>query len=125
MPRQPNQTTRRFRLNARNIFLTFPRCPLPKEHALETLRQLPWTVVQPKYIRVAREEHQDGQPHLHVLIQLTGKCDIHDQRFFDIADHDQRDRSYHPNIQGAKNITQLVQQHPQKTQNSQGRRTGG
>ena len=95
MPRQPNPTTRRFRLHAKNIFLTYPQCPLPKEYALETLKQLHWTVVQPKYIRVAREEHQDGQPHLHVLIQLTGKCDIHDQRFFDIADD--------PELPGKKN----------------------
>lgn len=29
-----------------------------------------------KFIRVVRELHDDGQPHLHVLFQLEGKTQI-------------------------------------------------
>ncbi|AEI91412.1 replication associated protein [Begomovirus abutilonbrazilense] len=90
-----------FRLQARNIFLTYPRCDIPKDEALQMLQALSWTVVQPTYIRVAREEHSDGHPHLHCLIQLSGKSNIRDARFFDLT-HPRRSASFHPNVQAAK-----------------------
>lgn len=80
MPRQPNPTTRRFRLHARNIFLTYPQCPLPKEHALETLRQLPWTVVQPKYIRVGLPHRRHRQLPLRVAAAAGGMARARDAR---------------------------------------------
>ncbi|AFM38721.1 replication initiator protein [Jacquemontia mosaic Yucatan virus] len=97
MPRQPNK----FRLASRNIFLTYPQCSLDKNHVLELLQNLPWTIVRPTYIRVAREIHSDGNPHLHILIQLSGKSNIKDERFFDIS-HPSRSTPFHPNIQAAK-----------------------
>nr|AIQ85963.1 AC1 [Squash leaf curl virus] len=97
MPRNPNS----FRLTARNIFLTYPRCDVPKEEVLEMLLHLSWSVVKPNYIRVAREEHSDGSPHLHCLIQLSGKSNIKDAGFFDLT-HPRRSARFHPNIQAAK-----------------------
>nr|AIQ85890.1 AC1 [Squash leaf curl virus] len=97
MPRNPNS----FRLTARNIFLTYPRCDVPKEEVLEMLLHLSWSVVKPNYIRVAREEHSDGSPHLHCLIQLSGKSNIKDAGFFDVT-HPRRSARFHPNIQAAK-----------------------
>nr|AIQ86071.1 AC1 [Squash leaf curl virus]AIQ86172.1 AC1 [Squash leaf curl virus]AIQ86256.1 AC1 [Squash leaf curl virus]AIQ86276.1 AC1 [Squash leaf curl virus]AIQ86381.1 AC1 [Squash leaf curl virus] len=97
MPRNPNS----FRLTARNLFLTYPRCDVPKEEVLEMLLHLSWSVVKPNYIRVAREEHSDGSPHLHCLIQLSGKSNIKDAGFFDLT-HPRRSARFHPNIQAAK-----------------------
>nr|WLD53462.1 replication associated protein [Tomato yellow leaf deformation dwarf virus] len=97
MPRQP--TT--FRLSAKNIFLTYPQCDIEKDEVLRMLHSLKWTVVKPTYIRVAREEHTDGQPHLHCLIQLSGKSNIKDVRFFDLT-HPRRSANFHPNVQAAK-----------------------
>ncbi|AAB18926.1 rep [Horseradish curly top virus] len=97
MPRQPNS----FRIQARNIFLTYPQCTIPKDEMLQLLQNLNWTVVKPTYIRVAAERHADGTPHLHCLIQLSGKSNIKDCRFFDIT-HPQRSTSFHPNVQSAK-----------------------
>nr|AFD62686.1 Rep [Tomato rugose yellow leaf curl virus] len=97
MPRNPNQ----FRLAAKNIFLTYPQCDIPKDEALQMLQALPWSIVKPTYVRVAREEHSDGHPHLHCLIQLSGKSNIKDARFFDIA-HPRRSANFHPNVQAAK-----------------------
>ncbi|AEF12629.1 replication initiator protein [Chenopodium leaf curl virus [VEM]] len=97
MPRNPNS----FRLQARNIFLTYPKCDIPKDEALLLLQSLPWSIVKPIYIRVAREEHADGFPHLHCLIQLSGKSNIKDARFFDLT-HPRRSAGFHPNVQAAK-----------------------
>nr|ARV90724.1 replication-associated protein [Euphorbia yellow mosaic virus] len=97
MPRNPNS----FRLTAKNIFLTYPRCDIPKDEVLQLLRDLPWSVVKPTYIRVARELHADGFPHLHCLIQLSGKSNIKDARFFNLT-HPRRSAEFHPNAQSAK-----------------------
>ncbi|QHB15491.1 AC1 [Papaya begomovirus 2] len=97
MPRNPSS----FRLQAKNIFLTYPQCDIPKDEALQMLQQLQWAVVKPTYIRVAREEHADGFPHLHCLIQLSGKSNIKDARFFDLT-HPRRSACFHPNVQAAK-----------------------
>nr|ARV85669.1 replication associated protein [Rhynchosia golden mosaic Colombia virus] len=97
MPRNPNS----FRLQARNIFLTYPQCDISKDECLQMLQHLPWSIVKPTYIRVAREEHSDGFPHLHCLIQLSGKSNIKDVRFFDIT-HPRRSARFHPNVQAAK-----------------------
>nr|AOT83443.1 replication-associated protein [Wissadula yellow mosaic virus] len=97
MPRKPSS----FRLSAKNIFLTYPQCDISKDEALQMLHALKWSVVKPTYIRVAREEHSDGLPHLHCLIQLSGKSNIKDVRFFDLT-HPRRSASFHPNVQAAK-----------------------
>nr|AXU39841.1 replication-associated protein [Desmodium leaf distortion virus]AXU39846.1 replication-associated protein [Desmodium leaf distortion virus] len=97
MPLKPKT----FRLAARNIFLTYPQCDIPKDEALQMLQTLPWSVIKPVYIRVAREEHSDGFPHLHCLIQLSGKSNIKDARFFDLT-HPRRSANFHPNVQAAK-----------------------
>ncbi|ADM64623.2 replication initiator protein [Spinach severe curly top virus] len=97
MPRQ----NKSFRLSSKNIFLTYPQCDIPKDEVLQLLQNLPWSVVKPTYIRVASERHADGTPHLHCLIQLSGKSNIKDCRFFDIT-HPRRSANYHPNVQAAK-----------------------
>ncbi|ABI85402.1 REP protein [Desmodium leaf distortion virus] len=97
MPLKPKT----FRLAARNIFLTYPQCDIPKDEALQMLQNLSWSVVKPVYIRVAREEHSDGFPHLHCLLQLSGKSNIKDARFFDLT-HPRRSANFHPNVQAAK-----------------------
>lgn len=69
MPHPP----KKFRINAINIFLTYPRCSLAKELALERLIavNLP---SNKKFIRVARELHEDGIPYLHALIELEERA---------------------------------------------------
>jgi len=82
-----------FRLNTKNVFLTYPRCnALPKalgEHlvALRTVR----------YACVVREHHADGAYHLHALIQWVDKINIRNQRHFDFE-------GSHPNIQPARDL---------------------
>ncbi|WAB58488.1 replication associated protein [Cajanus scarabaeoides yellow mosaic virus] len=97
----------RFNINAKNYFLTYPRCPLTKEEALEQLLSLN-TPVNKKFIRVCRELHEDGIPHLHALLQFEGKFQTRNQRFFDLVSQT-RSAHYHPNIQAAKSASDVKQ----------------
>lgn len=80
-----------FRLNARNIFLTYPQCPLSKETLLEELKK----IKAPDYYVIAEELHEDGSPHLHALLRYNKPIDIKRQDYFDIQGH-------HPNMQTAR-----------------------
>lgn len=57
-----------FRLRAKKIFLTYPQCPLPKYQAEQNLtfvygEQLLWYII-------AKEQHEDGSPHLHLALEF-------------------------------------------------------
>nr|AGO02083.1 replication-associated protein [Tomato yellow leaf curl virus - Il] len=96
---------RLFKINAKNYFLTYPNCSLSKEEALSQLLALN-TPTNKKFIRVAHELHEDGSPHLHVLIQFEGKYQCKNQRFFDLSSPS-RSAHFHPNIQAAKSSTDV------------------
>ncbi|ADV15490.1 replication-associated protein [Sida micrantha mosaic virus [Brazil:Mato grosso do sul:2:2007] - [Bolivia]] len=96
---------KRFKINAKNYFLTYPQCSLTKEETLSQLQSLT-TPVNKKYIKISRELHEDGQPHLHVLIQFEGKFQCTNQRFFDLVSPS-RSVHFHPNIQAAKSSSDV------------------
>ncbi|ACJ03825.1 replication initiator protein [Chilli leaf curl virus] len=95
----------KFRINAKNYFLTYPKCSLTKEEALSQLKNLE-TPVNKLFIRVCRELHENGEPHLHVLLQFEGKFQCKNNRFFDLVSPT-RSAHFHPNIQGAKSSTDV------------------
>nr|AFV60470.1 replication-associated protein [Tomato leaf curl virus] len=95
----------RFKINAKNYFLTYPKCSLTKEEALSQLLNIQ-TPTSKKFIRICRELHEDGTPHLHVLIQFEGKFQCKNNRFFDLTSPT-RSAHFHPNIQGAKSSSDV------------------
>ncbi|CAR65240.1 replication-associated protein [Cotton leaf curl Gezira virus-[Cameroon]] len=97
--------SKRFLINAKNYFLTFPKCSLTKEEALEQLQKIS-TASNKKYIKICRELHEDGQPHLHVLLQFEGKFKCQNHRLFDLVSPN-RSAHFHPNIQGAKSSSDV------------------
>nr|ABQ14477.1 AC1 [Squash leaf curl virus] len=97
MPRNPNS----FRLTARNIFLTYPRCDVPKEEVLGELRILSVVSGKPNYVRVAREEHSDGAPALTRLKQLSGKSNNKELGIFP-TNTQRRSARFHPKIRAPK-----------------------
>nr|UUV61290.1 C1 [Tomato mottle leaf curl virus] len=96
---------RRFRIHSKNYFLTYPKCSLTKEEALSQLLGLQ-TPVNKLFVRVARELHEDGEPHLHVLIQFEGKLQCTNERLFDLISPT-RSTHFHPNVQGAKSSSDV------------------
>nr|UUV61370.1 C1 [Tomato mottle leaf curl virus] len=96
---------RRFRIHSKNYFLTYPKCSLTKEEALSQILGLQ-TPVNKLFVRVARELHEDGEPHLHVLIQFEGKLQCTNERLFDLISPT-RSAHFHPNVQGAKSSSDV------------------
>nr|AGH27801.1 AC1 protein [Tomato yellow leaf curl virus] len=96
---------RLFKIYAKNYFLTYRNCSLSKEEALSQLKNLE-SPTDKKYIKVCRELHENGEPHLHVLIQFEGKYQCKSQRFFDLVSPN-RSAHFHPNIQAAKRSTDV------------------
>nr|ASF23375.1 replication-associated protein [Tomato chlorotic leaf curl virus] len=94
-----------FSIKAKNYFLTYPQCSLPKEEALSQIQNLK-TPVNKKFIKICRELHEDGEPHLHVLIQFEGKFNCTNSRLFDLVSPT-RSAHFHPNIQGAKSSSDV------------------
>nr|QHA25065.1 replication-associated protein [Soybean blistering mosaic virus] len=96
---------KRFKISSKNYFITYPRCSLTKEEALSQLQALQ-TPTNKKFIKICKELHEDGEPHLHVLIQFEGKYQCTNNRFFDLVSPT-RSAHFHPNIQGAKSSSDV------------------
>jgi len=86
---------RGFRLAAKQLFLTYPICPLKAETVLSQLQDIVPVV---DYI-VAEEKHADGQPHVHVYLKCDKKIDTTNARLFDLTCPDDG-TIYHGNYQG-------------------------
>lgn len=86
-----------FRLNAKKVFLTYPKCKLTKEELLDKLPNK--ESIEQYYI--ARELHEDGEPHLHAILVYNYKLNIKSEKHFDIGD-------YHPNIQSVKKLDNAI-----------------
>nr|ALB26026.1 replication associated protein [Okra enation leaf curl virus] len=96
---------KRFLIYSKNYFFTYPKCSLIKEESTFQLKYLQ-TPTSKKYIKICRELHEDGEPHLHVLIQFEGKYKCQNQRFFDLVSPS-RSVHFHPNIEGAKSSSDV------------------
>lgn len=83
-----------FRIKAKNLFLTYPRCLETPLSLIEFLREK-LSSRNPLYICVAEEEHEDGVPHLHAFVSLEKTLDTQNCRYFDAGD-------YHGSYEGAK-----------------------
>lgn len=81
-----------FRLSSKNLFLTYPRCPMQKEEALIRLqKRLP----DLQYAMIAKELHIDGYPHLHCLLTNKKKVNITNPDLLDLD-------VFHGNYQSAR-----------------------
>ena len=89
-----------FRLNARDILLTYPQCDASKEDLERHLRRVFKDFAQ---AAICIEQHQDGHPHLHALVHLSKRCNLHSARTLDF--HDGRGRIFHGNYQPARSAT--------------------
>jgi len=79
-----------FQLQAKKLFLTYAQCPLSREELMDFLWEHPLLNEKsngPKYIRVARELHEDGEFHLHALVILEMKLRTRSPRFLDFLGH--------------------------------------
>lgn len=85
---------KQFRLNAKKLALTWPKCPVEPESAKETIMRILAKEI-PIYVCVSRELHKDGDPHLHAAVLLEHAADIKRSDMLDLG-------AYHGNYQPMK-----------------------
>lgn len=99
MPRAAHAVSNpKFRFQAKNVFLTYPKCAEPKEDLLAHLQTLGPEL---GYGVVSHELHADGSDHLHALACFKTKYSTRDKRSFDW-------RGHHPNIQPARVVLDVA-----------------
>lgn len=96
-----------FEFNAKNIFLTYPRCDLSPADALPLIRALPVLAGRPFTHVIAQEQHADGSNHLHAVISLRRALHCRSERSFDLAREGGDD--YHPNIQRPRCLSDVLE----------------
>lgn len=89
---------RSFRFNAKNVFLTYPKCSETKEDLREYFKTFEPPVA---FGIIAHELHEDGTDHLHAVIGFKTKYSTRDQRSFDW-------RGFHPNIQSPRVLSDVI-----------------
>jgi len=93
--------TSSFDFHSRNVFLTFPQCPAEKLVILDYFQQL----YPVKEFIVASERHEDGSPHIHLVLQFDKK--VH-KRQASCFDYKVGDDVFHPNIQRPRCLKNCV-----------------
>jgi hypothetical protein len=88
-----------FRINAKNLFITYPRSELNHDELYEHIL----TIYNDNelFAIIATENHKDGEKHIHALLKYKKKVDLRDKRKFDY-------QGRHPNIQAVKNIQATI-----------------
>lgn len=98
-----------FNINAKQIFLTYPQCPLTRQEIQQFIKQKFGNDYESSVI--CQEEHEPTEDdnntglHLHAYVLLKKKKHIRNCRFFDII---KEDTTYHPNVQSVKSKPAVI-----------------
>lgn len=87
-----------FRTQAKNYFLTYSQCDVPKDALLAFLQ----SIAPIDEYCIAQEHHEDGNLHLHAFISFKEKFSSRNQRVFDC-------NGFHPNIQIVRNKKKCIE----------------
>ncbi|AXL65942.1 replication-associated protein [Giant house spider associated circular virus 4] len=93
-----------FRFNARAVFLTYPQCPLLKQHVLTMLRTKLGEDEGTHYL-IGQETHKDGTPHLHIFVERGHLINTRNARYFDLED---ASGIYHPNVTAPRDRADVI-----------------
>lgn len=93
---------KQFRINARQLFLTYPQCTTSREVAVSRIQESPLFKDNLEWVIVSQELHQDGNTHLHVGIRLKEKKLFSSVSFADFIG------GQHGNYQAMKNMKKCV-----------------
>lgn len=90
----------------KNIFLTYPQCPVPPRCLLDFLQDLLKENLD--CCCISQELHQDGNQHLHAFVQLKERIRLNKEQYSYYFDLNYDDPCYHPNVQPARNVRNVV-----------------
>jgi hypothetical protein len=88
---------KQFRLSAKKLFLTYPKCDIDINEMLTLLRHKKFIQIE-KYF-IVKEIHEDNTSHIHVFLELIKKCNIRNPNLLDIK---YNEINYHGNYQTCK-----------------------
>jgi len=71
---------KKFEINSKSFFLTYPRCEMTPEALRDFLEKLK---PMKQYI-VVQELHKDGTPHLHAIVEYEDRFKVKRQDYFDL-----------------------------------------
>jgi hypothetical protein len=100
-----------FRLTAKELFLTYPACPILPSEALELIRDIVEEYDLQKYI-ITQETHGNNSAsvnvgtHLHAYLKLGRRVDTKNPRFFDLQ---VLSDLFHGQYERVKNTTRVIQ----------------
>ena len=97
-PSSPPKRKRRFQLNTKTLFLTYPQNETSKETAMERIVEA-W---KPEWAIVCQESHQDGNHHLHACVRLPKPINFKSASFADFV------AGAHGNYATAKGISASI-----------------
>lgn len=95
----------KYRLNAKNLFLTYPNCILPLSEVLSQLTDACSNYIVKDYV-IVREYHADGTPHVHVYLSLHKPFNTTNPNFLDLKSGDS---FVHGNYESAKLPNKVIQ----------------
>lgn len=81
---EENSKKRKFRLSARNLFLTYSQTFLTKEEVIDQLKSILGDKIKEYF--VSQEKHEDSGLHIHVYLKLTSKINIISAKKLDLKD---------------------------------------
>ncbi len=93
------RTPKRFRLQAKKYALTFPKCEVSKETAMQNVLAMDQP---PLIVVISREKHEDGTNHLHLFLEFEHKHTWTKPDCFDFI------AAQHGNYQTCRNRRQWV-----------------
>lgn len=94
----PQERTGNFRLNAKHIFLTYPRYTTDKQQLFDFIN----SKYEIQRAVIAEETHEDGAKHMHAYLEFKRKLDLRNWDTFDYEGH-------HCNLQAARKPDACIQ----------------
>lgn len=98
-----SEIPKEYRLNAKDLFLTYPQCDVDPNELLRNLQSL---LKHFAFAAVSCELHESGDPHRHAIVHLSERCDFSSPNCLDI--HDGRGRDFHGNYQSARSAGDVL-----------------
>ena len=97
---ESQEKAKKFRIQSKSWFLTYPKLDKSKEEALALLKN---KLAGKPYVGmvVCRELHEDGSPHIHAFVLLKDLFNCQNERFWDLDSH-------HGEYQKARDITAVA-----------------
>jgi len=102
--------SKKYRLNARNLFLTYPNCNLPLNEVLSQLKIKCSNYIVKDYV-IVREYHSDGTPHIHVYLNLHKPLNTINPNYLDLKSGDILVHGRYESTKSPNNVIEYILKH--------------